>query len=101
MVWLAPPAPGWEGLVLDGIQVRDVLGYHGVLCREPYLRHWIDQLDACLNLTRGGNRQPKRVMNIEPGDPCRGQPAAGKSTHWKSDTSLASSRSRTAPDSPM
>ena len=41
-------AMGWEELALGGIQVHDVPGYHGELCREPYLGHWIDQLHACL-----------------------------------------------------
>ena len=39
---------GWENLAQGGIEVHEVPGYHGELCREPYLKHWIHQLDACL-----------------------------------------------------
>ena len=49
---------GWEGLALGRIQVHDVPGYHGELCREPYLRHWIDQLDACLDERRRNRNCP-------------------------------------------
>ena len=41
-------ALGWEPLAQGGIEVHEVPGYHGELCRDPYLKHWIDQLDACL-----------------------------------------------------
>ena len=41
-------ALGWENQAEGGIEIHGVPGYYGELCREPYVRHWVDQLDACL-----------------------------------------------------
>lgn len=40
-------ALGWENLA-EGGEIHGVPGYNGELCREPYVRYWVDQLDACL-----------------------------------------------------
>ena len=39
---------GWGELTRGDIHVYDVPGYHSELCREPYVQHWVDQLDTCL-----------------------------------------------------
>ena len=40
---------GWGKLVLGGIEIHDVPGYHDTLLREPHVRILVERLRMCLD----------------------------------------------------
>jgi hypothetical protein len=50
------PTNGWDGLVLGGLEIRDVPGHHGAIVREPRVRLLAEKLNESLAAAQSSSR---------------------------------------------
>ncbi|MGZ5053853.1 MAG: AMP-binding protein [Methylobacter sp.] len=48
---LISPEQQWKKILGDRLEVHQILGWHGVICKEPYVKNLAEKLKACMDIS--------------------------------------------------